>query len=167
MLEKKFIILYKGIYDYHGREFGLCWNLSQKFLGCFCLLSSIIAASSGCASIVSKSNWPINVRSTPDQADVTITDARDGTKLFEGKTPTLVTLSSKGGYFRGKTYLVEISQKGLDTRTIQIKSYMNGWYVGNLVFGGLIGIFIVDPLTGAMWTLSPREIDVTLQKQIE
>ena len=27
---------------------------------------------------------------------------------------------------------------------------MNGWYIGNILFGGLIGFLIVDPLTGAM-----------------
>jgi hypothetical protein len=30
---------------------------------------------------------------------------------------------------------------------------MDGWYIGNILFGGLIGILIVDPLTGAMWKL--------------
>ena len=28
---------------------------------------------------------------------------------------------------------------------------LNGWYIGNLLFGGLIGFLIVDPLTGAMY----------------
>ena len=36
--------------------------------------------------------------------------------------------------------------------------------IGNILFGGLIGILIVDPITGAMWTL-PDELTVTLVKE--
>ena len=116
----------------------------------------------GCASIVSKSNWPVIIRSNPDQADITITDVKEGKDIFKGKTPTTVTLSSKGGYFKGKTYTVEASKEGFEKKTIQINSTLNGWYIGNLLFGGLIGLLIVDPLTGAMWTLDPKEMDINL-----
>lgn len=117
---------------------------------------------SGCASIVSHSDWPVLIRSTPDQADITISDVKEGKDVFKGKTPTTVTLTSKGGYFRGKTYMVEVSKEGFEKKTIQIESQMNGWYIGNLLFGGLIGFLIVDPLTGAMWTLDPKDISVIL-----
>jgi hypothetical protein len=30
---------------------------------------------------------------------------------------------------------------------------MDGWYIGNILFGGVIGFLIVDPATGAMWKL--------------
>ncbi|MDD5412721.1 MAG: hypothetical protein PHF31_15155 [Methylobacter sp.] len=30
---------------------------------------------------------------------------------------------------------------------------MNGWYFGNLVFGGFVGILIIDPATSAMFRL--------------
>ena len=32
-------------------------------------------------------------------------------------------------------------------------SSLSGWYWGNIVFGGLIGMLIVDPATGAMYKL--------------
>jgi hypothetical protein len=41
-----------------------------------------------------------------------------------------------------------------------------GWYLfGNVVFGGLIGILIVDPATGAMWALDvdDNELKITLE----
>ena len=116
----------------------------------------------GCATIVSKSDWPVTIRSTPEHADVSISDVKEGKKVYEGKTPATLTLTSKGGYFRSKDYLVRISKEGYETQTITISSRMNGWYLGNLIFGGLIGFLIVDPLTGAMWSLDPREIDLTL-----
>jgi hypothetical protein len=44
-----------------------------------------------------------------------------------------------------------------------VTSHPNGWYIaGNLVFGGLIGWFIVDPFNGAMYNLSPETIDAPL-----
>lgn len=141
------------------------WKTLEIF-GMICLLASMIIGCLGCASIVSKSDWPVYVKSTPDQADVTITDVKEGKKIFTGKTPTTCTLSSKSGYFSGKDYTVEISKEGFESKTLQITSPLNGWYVGNLVFGGLIGILIVDPLTGAMWRLSPRDMDVTLTKKL-
>ncbi len=62
--------------------------------------------------------------------------------------------------------MVDISKQGFETKTVEITSPLNGWYVGNIIFGGLLGILIVDPLTGAMWTLSPKEIDVTIANKI-
>ncbi len=120
---------------------------------------------SGCATILSKSEWPVRIESTPEQADVTIIDISNGKKVFTGKTPTIVILSSKGGYFKGKTYRVEVSKEGYATQSIEIRSTINGWYIGNLLFGGLIGLLIVDPLTGAMWTLDPKDINLILEKK--
>ncbi len=116
----------------------------------------------GCASIVSKSNWPIMIKTTPDQADVKIIDLKEGKDIFVGKTPTIVTLSSKGGYFKSKTYRIEATKEGFETQTVEILSTLNGWYFGNILFGGLIGLVIVDPLTGAMWTLDPQDVNLTL-----
>ncbi len=36
---------------------------------------------------------------------------------------------------------------------------------GNILFGGLIGWLIVDPATGAMWTLVPKEINTELAEE--
>jgi hypothetical protein len=120
----------------------------------------------GCASIVSKSNWPIYITSNPSEADVTIVDLDKNVTIYQGKTPTTVTLSSKGGYFKGKTYRVTVSKEGYDTQTIEIRSTINGWYFGNFLFGGIIGLLIVDPLTGAMWTLEPKDVNLILKKKI-
>lgn len=118
---------------------------------------------SGCASIVSKSSYPITINSTPEQANITITDEK-GEKVFAGQTPTTVTLDTKAGYFKGKSYNVTIAKEGYSEQTIMIKSEMDGWYIGNLLFGGLVGMLIVDPLTGAMWKLEPQNITTDLAK---
>jgi hypothetical protein len=39
---------------------------------------------------------------------------------------------------------------------------VNGWYFGNIIFGGLIGLLAVDPATGAMYTLKPDAVEGAL-----
>jgi len=52
-----------------------------------------------------------------------------------------------------------------------IDSFLSGWYAGNIILWpvAVIGGLIVDPLTGAMWSLTPKEIDAILEtsKQFE
>jgi len=43
-----------------------------------------------------------------------------------------------------------------------VKCSLNGWYFGNIIFGGLIGLLIVDPATGAMYRLDVNYIDEPL-----
>jgi len=137
-------------------------NKSSRII--VCVVTAIFILT-GCASIVSKSNWPVAIKSTPDQADISITDSKDGTEIFKGKTPAVVTLSSKWGYFKGKSYKTQISKQGFDTQIRPITFEVNGWYFGNILFGGLIGMLIVDPLTGAMRALDPATINATLQSK--
>jgi hypothetical protein len=73
--------------------------------------------------------------------------------VCRGTTPASVTLDASAGYFDGQKYTVTFSKDGYDPTTVQIDSRINGWYVGNIVFGRFIGWLIVDPLTGAMWAL--------------
>ena len=128
-------------------------------------LSCILLLVASCASIIGKSVYPVAITSKPDQADITIVD-ETGKTVFAGKTPTTVSLSTKAGYFQGKDYTVTFSKPGYAKQTAQIKRGVSGWYIaGNLVFGGLIGWLIVDPLTGAMWTL-PDETTATLSPQM-
>lgn len=126
-----------------------------------------LVALSGCASIVGDKDQTIAFNSTPSQAEILITD-ETSKKVFAGTTPTTVTLKKADGtYFGGKTYTVNISKDGFDPRTLTINSTPNGWYVaGNLLFGGLVGWLVVDPLTGAMYNLSPSEIDASLNESV-
>lgn len=120
-----------------------------------CATLLIAAFAMGCASIVSKSIWPVTFDSNPTGANIVITN-KSGLRIFEGRTPTTLTLSSSRGFFQGEEYYVEARREGYsDGRTV-LTSSINGWYFGNILFGGLIGLLIVDPLTGAMWKLDDR-----------
>ncbi len=54
---------------------------------------------------------------------------------------------------------------GYESKIIPINCSINGWYFGNIIFGGLIGLIIVDPATGAMYRLDLENINETLEKK--
>ena len=118
----------------------------------------------GCASIVSRSSADIAVRSIPASATVTITSG-SGQDVYVGKTPAIATVPTGDGFFVAARYTVRVSLEGYDDQLFTIGSRLNAWYFGNLLLGGLIGMVIVDPLTGAMWTLSPTSVNASLNKK--
>ncbi len=118
---------------------------------------------SNCASIVSKSSYPISINSNPSGATVTITDKK-GNEVFKGQSPATATLKSGAGFFVKAQYQVKISSTGYAEQIIPVNYKMNGWYWGNLLFGGILGMLVIDPITGAMWKLETPPINVTLNK---
>ena len=112
---------------------------------------------SSCASIVSKTNWPVSIDSKPEGVHVSITNKR-GVEIFTGKTPLVTKLKSGSGFFTKESYTVVMTYNGIEKRTINLECSVNGWYFGNLFIGGLIGMLIVDPATGAMYKLDRKEV---------
>lgn len=107
---------------------------------------------SGCASILGESKYPVTVTSAPAGASFEITD-KSGQVIHSGNTPSTVTLKSGKGYFSGQTYTLRFKKPGYGDRIVTVDSSLSGWYWGNILFGGLIGMLIVDPATGAMFKL--------------
>ncbi len=131
----------------------------------FSVLLTLIAVC-GCATIVRGPRQNIPLNTTPAGATVTITD-EDNNVVFTGITPTTVTLEKKKAYFKGKNYTLSLKKPGYTDTNLAITSTAGGWYIaGNFFFGGLIGWFIVDPLTGSMYTLEPKEVNQSLQQSI-
>ncbi|CAM3829898.1 hypothetical protein [Parendozoicomonas haliclonae] len=131
------------------------------------LAACAVAASmtlTGCASIISDSQYPVSLQSTPDGASFTVTN-KSGVTVHSGITPSTVTLNSGAGFFQGETYQVTFKKEGHAPSIITIDTSLDGWYIGNLLIGGLIGMLIVDPATGAMWKLPPSAT-ATLGKQV-
>jgi len=117
----------------------------------------------GCASILSESQYPVTFNTTPSGATLSITN-RDGNVVFEGTSPTTLTLKSGAGFFKGEEYTVSAALNG-QVGTATLTPGIDGWYVGNILFGGLIGILIVDPATGAMYRL-PETFNVALGESV-
>ena len=123
----------------------------------FSVIIIICASLSSCASIVSKTNWPVSIDSKPEGVHVSITNKR-GVEIFTGKTPLVTKLKSGSGFFTKESYTVVMTYNGIEKRTINLECSINGWYFGNLFIGGLIGMLIVDPATGAMYKLDRKEV---------
>ena len=136
----------------------------MKKIVCFLTLLIFAFMISGCASIVSNSQYPVTINSHPSGAEIQIVD-ETGKVFLKAETPTTVTLAAGNGYFKGKDYTITFIKEGYSSHSASIERGVDGWYLaGNLLFGGLIGWFIVDPATGAMWKL-PKEITADLSPQ--
>jgi hypothetical protein len=113
------------------------------------LLSSILFLSS-CATIISGSRQNVEITSEPSSAKVYINE------IEIGQTPVQKNLK------RNQEYQLILKLDGYKTYETKLEKKFNAWYIGNIAFGGLIGI-IIDPITGAMHKLKPEEIDGNLK----
>ena len=105
---------------------------------------------SSCATIVSGSRQTVKFDSTPSNAMVYINEMKIG------RTPLEHKLS------RDQDYDVMIKLDGYTPYKTRLTRKFNAWYIGNILFGGLIGL-IIDPITGAMYKLSPAELNARLE----
>jgi len=121
---------------------------------------TVLSLLGGCASILSKSEYPVAIDSNPTGVVFYVTNYA-GTRVHSGTTPTTVTLSTKRGYFKSQAYTIHLQPSGSPAKEYKIRTETDGWYFGNLLLGGLLGMLIVDPLTGAMFKY-PAEITVQL-----
>jgi uncharacterized protein YceK len=119
----------------------------------FILAIAISVCLSGCATIISGSRQQVRFSSTPAAATIFIDEVE------VGKTPFAIRLDRK------KEYHVMFKLDGFKTYETNLTKKFNAWYIGNLAFGGVIGL-IIDPLTGAMYNLTPKEINAQLDSGI-
>ncbi len=129
------------------------------------LMASSILVLTSCASIVSKSSWPITINSTPSEAKISITDKR-GVEIYTGNTPATLKLKSGDGFFSKAKYQVTFNKPGFDKKVVPVEFSLNGWYFGNIFIGGFLGMLIVDPATGAMYRLETEFLNETLTKSV-
>jgi hypothetical protein len=104
----------------------------------------------GCATIVSGPDQVVRVTSNPPDAMVTA----DG--IERGSTPIQLCLS------RDRDHVVAIDLPGYQHYEIPVTRTVNGWFFGNLIFAGPVGM-IVDAVDGAIYALEPNPINVALE----
>lgn len=125
------------------------------------IFALLVVVASGCASIVSRSTYHIPVRSNVDGTLVTVRDRR-GTVCATARTPAIVTLKSGNGFFTSGLYTFTFEKDGYSGEVQKRQARLDGWYFGNLIFGGIPGMLIIDPITGAMFTLDEHPINGNL-----
>lgn len=112
---------------------------------------------SGCATIVSDDTYPVTINSNPPGAQVTVKN-RDGMDVHKGTTPVTLVLPADNGFFSSGKYTLEFSKEGHHPAITNFNAELDPWYFGNIIFGGLLGMLIVDPASGSMWKLDPTAI---------
>ena len=113
---------------------------------------ALLVCSSGCATIVTGGgeDQSVRVASTPRGADVYVDDQH------VGQTPMSLRLTRKDDH------MVRVQKAGYASYEKHVKSGFNPWMIGNVVFGGIIGI-VVDAVSGTNPALSPTNINAKLK----
>ena len=133
--------------------------MKTKFLPLLFLIPLLFT---GCSSIVDGGgDNHVNINSNPSGAKLSIYN-KTGKAISVQTTPASLSLKRSHGYFSGEDYKMVLEATNCYPYEVHIKSTVDGWYFGNLLFGGLIGLLIVDPATGAMYTLKPNELNINL-----
>lgn len=154
-------LVYAGI---RGETHFFMSNSKTKSYRALCVasLTALALFASGCASIVHGGNRSISIGSDPQGAKVTVCKEGSTQVVSEGKTPCTVLLDPKGGYFKAQDYNITIELPGYKAAQVSLRHELSGWYFGNILLGGLIGMIVVDPCTGSMWDLTPDKIEQKL-----
>jgi len=116
----------------------------------FVMIMALISLS-GCAKIASGKTQALPVNSKPSGATVIVNGVRY-------RAPVTIRLDR-----RRPSHEIKAEMDGYAAQTILLKKGMNGWFVGNAVFGGLVGV-VVDIATGAVCKFYPTRLDFQLQK---
>jgi hypothetical protein len=115
------------------------------------ILSSIFLFSN-CATIITGSKQTVKFDSTPPNAKIFINNKEIGKTPYETK-------------LERKECSVAIKLDGYKDFNVTLKKKTNGWVWGNILLGGIIGL-VVDMSTGAIYRLTPNEINTQLGKTI-
>lgn len=135
----------------------------MKTITRFIALCTLLISASSCATLFTSTKYPVTFNTTPEGAELCIVN-RAGHIVFEGQTPANVKLKSSAGYMKREEYKIIFSMEGYAQKVVYISAELDGWYIGNVVIGGWLGMLIVDPLSGAMYKIAKedREINETL-----
>ena len=126
------------------------------------LIISISIVFTSCASLFSTSTYLVSLESNPSESIVVVTD-RDGNKVYNGETPSTVSLKASQGFFKRAYYIVSFTKEGYNEMTIPITFGVDPWYWANLILPyGYIGIFGIDPASGAMYRIDYENIGAKL-----
>lgn len=128
---------------------------------------SLLIAASGCATLVNgRGPQAIRIHATPPGARCDVLDLRSGKPVDTIMPPGTVMLERSAGYFQYGNYQIVCSKEGFKTARVQVMGTANKSYVfGNILIPAApLYYLLVDPLTGAMWSLSPEVVEIVLAK---
>lgn len=128
----------------------------------FILIFGLLLLSS-CASIINSSSQEIFFTYNTNNVKLKIKDINNNTVFENVNNQSVIELDRNRGYFKKQTYTIEAQKKGFLPQTYILRPKISNWYLfGNLGFGGIWGWFLIDPLTGGMYRLTPNTVNVNL-----
>lgn len=122
----------------------------MKSLNLLLLTILSLASLSSCATIMNGPTQPISICSNPTDADVWLDNS------YVGNTPMLLNLS------RNSEHIVRIELPGYQPQVITFSRKVSKWVIGNLVFGGVIGL-AVDAISGGLYVLTPEQVQAEMR----
>ena len=104
---------------------------------------------SGCATITQGSSQSVSITCNVEGATVFLDDLKIGTTPFQGTIK------------KGKN-TIRVEMDGYKTATVALQKKTDGWFWGNIIFGGLVGS-TTDGISGAAYVYAPATYQVDLQ----
>ena len=102
-----------------------------------------------CATIISGRTQKLPVNTNPIGAKITCNGV-------EQVSPCVIMLDRNE-----PSYTIVIEKEGYEPTQIELKRGLNGWIVGNILFGGIIGV-VVDICSGSVYQFYPSEVKQNL-----
>ena len=132
----------------------------------------------GCASIISGTTQEMSFQSSPDDVVVTlIRTVKVPTQISTGRNQPTQYVSHEETRILGKTPFtlqldkvedqqsVVFSKAGYKPVTMKLTTKLDGWFWGNIVFGGLVGS-TTDTMSGAVHEYALSQFFVTLNPEV-
>lgn len=104
-----------------------------------------------CSTIFNGDKSDVRISSNPNDARIFV----NGLEI--GKTPAVLKLK------RGDRHIIEVKKEGYQTLRLETSNTITGWFWGNIICGGILGI-VIDLATGNAYDVDPSTIVVTLEK---
>ncbi len=121
------------------------WNLAVP------VVLVVALGVAACASIMHGTGQKLNIASEPAGATVSVDDQ------VVGVTPVVAKLR------RNDPHTILVKLDGYQPFQLRTTRHMDGWVLGNLVFGGPLGL-IIDFTDGAAYKLKPKDIAAQLAR---
>jgi hypothetical protein len=111
----------------------------------FLLQLSVLLSLTSCATVMHGTYQSVAISSNPSNAHVWVD------QYYAGNTPIIV------GMTRKDNHILRIQLDGYQPYDVIFSRQVSGWVLGNIVFGGFIGL-AVDVISGGIYKLTPDQV---------
>lgn len=135
-------------------------NSTTKKVFNFFIVSSLLFGVMSCASIIHGKSQDVFISSQPKGAKILVDDKDYGVTPKTLGLPRMGRM--EGEPSTKKEYKITITLDGYMPHETILQRKVDGWFFGNLLIGGVIGI-VVDAVTGSMYKLTPNQISAQMK----